>query len=1195
MATRWTSEQKRAIEEYGGNILVSAAAGSGKTAVLIERILTIIKGKTDVDKLLIVTFTNAAATELRERLYVALQRELDSEELTPVMAKRLARQQMLLSKSYITTIDAFCKRVVMGNPVESGFDASFRLADQGEISVLQANVLEQVLEEKYKESRPEFLHLAENIGSYKDDRALEEQVLSIYRFSQSHPEPEKWLLEQKETFNTEKITDFAQTAWCKELLKDLYVIFDANRDAFYKYYKISEKYGITEYEKMFEEDFKSLDSITNFLKEANDDKSGNVKWEDVFNKISSLQFLKAPTMTKKILESYGETTAKVIEELKDKRASGRKQLTDINKKKMGSHAGVPLDDIEKVKQDMYELIDIVLDFSASFRKRKKEKHIVTFDDISHSAYSVLSARDDDGNLIKSDVAKRYSEQFEEVYIDEYQDTNELQDAILYLVSRNNSDSPEKQPNMFMVGDVKQSIYGFRQARPDIFTAKYKRFGEKESSDKLIVLNKNFRSRQGVIDSVNTLFKKVMTENTCGIAYNEPEYLNFGAEYYPETPQDISTELYLVKDDSRENGKEKGLYEAQITAEIVKDLIDKKYQVFDKHSGGMRDIEYRDIVILLRSPASSGVGKAYVQSMAKCAIPAYVPETGGFFANAEINILLSFMKVIDNPLQDIHFVATMRNVYGFSDNDIAKVKADSIKRAAKSTNAEPESYFEMCKNYSEGGVLKEDLDKLVFRLEELRKMSKHVTVSELLWLLMNENHFYEHLTQGPMGALHVANANVLYAQAIKYDNDINKGLFRFLYFFDNLKKRGDMSEAAAVSDGMNVVRIMSIHKSKGLEFPVVILGGTGKEFNLMDLNESVLKHRLLGFGPTCYLEEERVKYPTVMKYCVSRRMVSDLKAEELRVLYVAMTRAAEKLIITGKINKDFEEYLDEMKNNCSYKTGDPMEYSVMQTKKFLDWITMSGCVDESHIHFCERQVEEEAEDQEIKSDMQKVIPQPEKTFYKQEYNIEKAGISAKISVSELKRLTSEEEVEEQNRKNQTKMEEIPDLLKTEEKTTLTAAEKGTAVHTCIQITQYDRLHNISKQEAEEYAEELILEALDKGFLNYEQAKSVNRKMLAKFYTSELAKRIAKADEVMREIPFTQLEEIDGKKVAVQGVIDCVIKEGGKYTVIDFKTDALPDAQKYVKQLEYYTEAVRKVFGSVPEKIVYFIKYDRQELL
>ena len=1185
MATQWTFEQKRAIEEHGGNILVSAAAGSGKTAVLIERILTIIKERTDVDKLLVVTFTNAAATELRERLYSALQKELESEEITPVMAKRLARQQMLLSKSYITTIDAFCKSVVMGNPVESGFDLSFRLAEQGEIAVLQADVLEQVLENCYKENKPEFLHLAENLGSYKDDQGLEEQVLSIYTFSQSHPEPDRWLKEQKETFNTDKITDFIQTAWSKELLKDLCVIFEANKEAFYKCYKTSEKFGIKEYEKMFEGDFKLLKGVTDFLQKSNSDTSGDIKWVDVFNAISSLNFEKAPTMSKKILEGYGEKTAEVIEELKDKRKKAKGKLNDIINK-IGNSADAPLEDIRRVKADMYELIDIVLRFSAAFRKKKREKHIITFDDISHSAYNVLSARDDEGNLIKSDVAKRYSEQFEEVYIDEYQDTNELQDAILYLVSRN--------MNMFMVGDVKQSIYGFRQARPDIFMAKYKNFGMSENDGKLIVLNKNFRSRQGVIESVNTLFKKVMTENTCGIAYNEPEYLNFGAAYYPETQQDVSTELYLIKDDDDSKSKGKKSYEADVTAGIIKDLIDKKYQVFDKNLGGMRDVEYKDIVVLLRSPSSTEGGKAYVKSMAKLGIPAYVPEKGGFFSNAEINILLSFMKVIDNPLQDIHFVAMMRNVYGFSDNDIAKVKANSTKRI-KSTNSEPESYFEMCKNYSDSEELKADLDKLLNRVAELRKMSKRVTVSELLWILMHENHFCENLTSGPMGALHIANLNVLYAQAIKYDKDINKGLFRFLYFFDNLKKRGDMSEASAVSDGMNVVRIMSIHKSKGLEFPVVILGMTGKLFNPMDFRAKIFKHRLLGFGPTCYLEEERVKYPTVMKYCVSRRMEADLKAEELRVLYVAMTRAAEKLIITGKIQKDFAEYLQEMKENCSYETGDPLEYSVLQTKNFLDWITMSKCVDESHIHFCEKQIEEATEETELSNNILKVIPQPQKTFYKQEYDIKKEDLPAKISVSELKRLANEQETTERSRGILTKMEEIPDFAEAKEENSLTAAEKGTAVHTCIQITQYDRLLDISKEKAEEYAEELILEALDKGFLTEAQAKSVNRKMMARFYTSSLARRIAEADEIMKEIPFTQLEEIGGEKIAVQGVIDCVIREGSRYTVIDFKTDAVPDGHKYTEQLAYYAQAIKKVFGQEPEKIVYFIKHDKQELL
>ena len=1197
MATQWTLDQKRAIDEYGGNILVSAAAGSGKTAVLIERILTIIKEKTDIDKMLIVTFTKAAAAEMRERLYVSLQKELDSEEITPAMAKRLARQQMLLSKSYITTIDSFCKSVVAGNPVESGFDSSFRLADTGEIAVLQADVLEQVLEHRYKEKRHEFLHLVDNICSYKSDEQLESQVLSIYKFSLSYPEPEKWLQAQKESFNIDKITDFTETMWCKELLKDLYVFLEAKSDEIYKCLKISENYGIEEYATMFSDDYEKINSVTLFLKGIREKGFGNVKWEDIFEKISGMSFNNATRISKKKMEEYGEKTSEIIEELKEKRKKCREKINEITKKKMGSNAAAPMDDIKNVQQDMYELIDLVEEFSVAFRKKKKEKHIVTFDDISHGAYQVLSAKDSEGNTIQSDVAKRYSKLFEEVYIDEYQDTNELQDAILYLVSRNfneeEANKDKQTPNMFMVGDVKQSIYGFRQARPDIFTDKYKKFGRGDNQDKLIVLNKNFRSRQGVIDSVNTLFKKVMTENVCGIAYNEDEYLNFGAAHYPKTPEDDATELYIVKGDNE--------FESQVAAEKIKELIDSKYQVFDKNTKQMRDIQYRDIVILLRSPGgkTSG-GKTYVQSLAKLGIPAYSPESNGFFANAEINILLSFLKIIDNPLQDIHFVATMRNIYGFSDSDIAAVKVDSQKRKNSKEKTLNESFYEMCRGYSLKGELKQNLEIFLRRIEELRKISKHVSVSELLWTLMHENHFYEHLSAGPMGELHVANANVLYAHAIKYDGDINKGLFRFLYFFDNLKKKSDMSEAAGVSEGMNVVRIISIHKSKGLEYPVVILSNAGKDFNLRELREPVLKHRLLGLGPTCYLENERVKYPTVMKACVGRRLIADNKAEEMRVLYVAMTRAAEKLIITGKIEEDFQEYIQKIKNDCSTFTGNPLENSIMESENFLDWITMSECVDEKHISFCEQKEDEDALEENKQDDTIRVIPQPKMTFYKQEYDISERDLPAKISVSELKGLSLEQEQNQEAGQlhsvaKRVTMDEMPELEDEGHNQKLTAAQKGTAVHTCMQLTQYSKIRGLTFEEAECYAEELILDAQDKGFLDSAQAESINRKMLATFYTSELAERIAKADEVMKEIPFTQLEEINSETIAVQGVIDCIIREGDEYTVIDFKTDEVPDAEKYREQLAYYAKAVEKSFGAKPQKLVYFIKYNKQELL
>ena len=1200
MATNWTVEQLKAISEYGGNILVSAAAGSGKTAVLVERILNIIKEKTDVDKMLIVTFTNAAAAELRERLYTSLQKELDSPDISPIMAKRLSRQQMLLSKSYITTIDSFCKTVVSSNPVESGFDASFRLADEGEIAVVKADAVENVLERRYASKKKEFMHLVEGLAGYKDDKKLVEQILDLYRFAQSNPIPEEWLILQKSAFDTEKIKDFSETPWYKEIIKDLYISFEAFYDNLFKLREKSIAYGIDEYEKMLSEDLCALGNVVSSLQSQK-------SWSDVFAVLSDIKFNRAPSMSKKkISEKYGEEVGEIIEFIKNERNDIKKEINNNFQKKAGNYPEAPLDDIKAVKSDMCELIDITLEFSEEFNKRKADKHIMTFDDISHKAFDVLADKDDNGNIIKSDVAKKYCKCFEEVYIDEYQDTNELQDAILYLVSRNSADAVETDkkliPNMFMVGDVKQSIYGFRQARPDIFTGKYKSYGRGENSGKLIVLNKNFRSRQGVIESVNTVFKKIMTENTCGIEYTEDEYLNFGAEYYPETPEDTDTELYLIKKSSKKEN-----YEPEVVAQIVKNLIDSKFQVLDKETKQMRDVTYRDIVILMRSPNKDNKGKTYVHCMKNVGVPAFFPESGGFFANAEINILLSFMKTVDNPLQDIHFVATLRNIYGFSDTDIARIKNDSNTRIKKSDSFKTESFYEMCKNYSDEGELKQNISTFLSRLEVLRKMSKHVSVSELLWTLMHENHFYEHLVHGPLGELHIANIHLLYSKAIKYDSDVNRGLFRFLYYFDDLKKRkADMDEANAAAEGMNVVRILSIHKSKGLEFPVVILSDTGKTFNSQDLRNPILKHRLLGLGPTCYLEEEKVKYPSVMKFCVARRLMADNKAEEMRVLYVAMTRAAEKLIITGTTSNDPESFLMSMDNKCSSVTKNPLPYSVMESKNFLSWIAMCKCADESHIHMCydPDDIEEKTEDDtdtEIQSTVVSVIPQPAMTFYQEKYNISYNKLPAKISVSELKRLMNERETSEEdisigigiNKKIE--MSALPDFEKMSSSKTLTPAQIGTAVHICIQLTDYSKLKDITKEKAQEYIEELLLEAQDRGFLKKEQAESVDKQLIVKFYMSDIAKKIALADEIMKEVPFTQLEEIDGEVIAVQGVIDCVIKEKDKYTVIDFKTDEVADGQKYKAQLAYYAEAVRKVFGAEPEKIVYFIKHNKQEFV
>lgn len=1193
MASKWTENQIRAIDETGGNILVSAAAGSGKTAVLIERILKLIQDKTDVDRLLIVTFTSAAAAELRERLYNALQKELDSDTISASRAKRLSRQQTLLSKSYITTIHAFCQSVIKSNYIESGIDSSFKISDTGEISMMRSEVMEDVMESWYEKEDPRFYRLIEIYGSYRSDQGLVDQLFALYDFAQSSPDPADWLNAQKKAFDADQIQDFIDTPWCSEIIQDLYITAVSFSENFNRLREACERHGIAEYAAMFSTDAETVKSAVSILEKGmNRTRQEAISWEEIFNAVSAMKFEKAPVMTAKKKAAYGQAALDVITSAKEERTKIIKKINESFLSKIGGSPAAPEQDMHILRQDMECLIDVTLDFAKTYQKRKYEKHMLDFNDLEHIAFQTLCAIGEDGARSKSEVAQRYSEYFDEVYIDEYQDTNEIQDAILTLVSKNGTNA---RSNLFMVGDVKQSIYGFRQARPDLFIDKYKKYRQNGSADKLIVLNKNFRSRTPVIEAVNRVFSKIMTENTCGIPYGEEEALNFGAAYFPESGADGAAEMHLIKR-SKQQKKEGRNYEAQITAQIVQDLIRSKYPVYDSKMGSMREITYRDIVILMRAPSGDGAGEAYAQSMKKIGIPAYYGESGGFFENAEVNILLSFLKVIDNPLQDIHFVAVMRNIYGFTDSEIAAVKNNSARRGEKEA-----SFYDQCMGFKGPEILESKINRLLRRIQALRELSVHAQVSELMWMAMHENHFYEHLKEGPLGELHIANINILYARAILYDENTNKGLFRFLYYFDALKKRkGDLAEAAAVTEGMNVVRIMSIHKSKGLEFPVVILSETGKGFNKKDVSGPLLKHRLIGLGPTCYDEALKVKYPSVMKFCVARRMEADNKAEEMRILYVAMTRASEKLIITGSIHTEIDKYAEICKNKCSSTTGKPMEYHVLEANCYADWLMMSKIADETHVFYHEEPEEEQeiTEEEAVASSYKSLpIPQPEMTFYEEHYEIQNDILPAKISVSDYKRLSDRIEEEETARGHggrSVKMTELPDFAY-DRSEDMTAAERGTAVHTCLQLIDYPKIAGIDRAAAEEYTDELLLYAEDMGFIAAKAISGVNRNMIRNYLLSDMAQRIAAADEVLKEIPFTTLKEIGGAVTAVQGIIDCLIREEERYTVIDFKTDDDPDAEKYAAQLACYAESVQKVFGKAPDKIVYFIKHNKEEYL
>ncbi len=1164
MGKEWTESQLRAVNEDGqcGNILVSAAAGSGKTAVLIERILRIIKNKTDIDRLLIVTFTNAAAAELKERLYTAIQNEMDREDISDAEVRRLGRQQTLLSKSNITTIHSFCRSVVKSNPGESGIDPSFRMAEDGERKMLREDALDDVLEHWYGKDDASFKRIVEIYSAYNSDRGISEQILELFDFASDSPDPIAWLEEQKRMFDPGSCTDFYRTKWCEDLAENLCGDLEAKRNRLIRLKCLCDECGIEEFGKEFENDIRMLEHPVSVLSRYRDPlyRQREGSWSEIYEAVRSVNFSRSPSINNKIRSKYDEDTLKVLDLVK-KAYGDVKNGFNSNKGifyTVGQSEETPYDDMKLLYPDISCLIDVVIDFEKTYTALKADKHILDFNDLEHITYKVLT--DDNGG--PSETAERYAAYFDEIYIDEYQDTNEIQDAILSLISR-------KDGNIFMVGDVKQSIYGFRQARPDLFIKKYKAYSNSDDAGKLIILNKNFRSRTGVIDTVNALFGKIMTEGTCMLPYDEDERLNFGAGFYPETanPSSRETELYIVN-------KEKGVNrEAEKVAHIVKDLVNSGFQIYDRARACMRNITYRDVVILMRSPSSCA--KEYVAYMRDAGVPAFYSAGGGFFSNAEVNIMLSFMSIIDNPLQDIHFAATMRNIYGFSDTELAEIKNDSVRRGG-----DDEYFYDMCLNYAGGNErLAREISIFTDRLSELRKAAVHMGVSELLRILINENHFYENIGNGPFGGLHTANVDLLGAKAAEYDKNVNKGLFRFLHYFDSLKKRNeDLSDASAASSGIDAVQIMSIHKSKGLEFPVVILACTGKNFNSKDYSKPILKHRRLGLGPTCYREDLRVKYPSVMKVLTARRMKTDSIEEEMRVLYVAMTRAAEKLIITGETNKAVDSGV--------------FEDNVPEAKSFLEWIVASEAVKPENIH-CP---ESDGSDAEVKDETvygNAFLNIPEMTFYRYELKNTEERMPAKISVSELKRrsMADGSEYGSVPYGGGMPLSDIPDITHSAVGT-LTAAERGTAFHTCLRLTDYGRLKNMSSDEAYGYACELILYAEDAGFLSRKEAESIDREMLAGYFTSGMAARIAGADSVMKEIPFTQLADIKGETVSVQGIIDCLIKEGDDYTVIDFKTDEYPDASRYKEQLEYYAECVKKSFGCDPGKIVYFVKSGKE---
>ena len=1197
---KWTNEQKDAIYEKGSNILVAAAAGSGKTAVLVERIINkIINEKVDIDRLLVVTFTNAAASEMRERVLDAIYEKLAENPED----ENLQRQVTLLNKASICTIDSFCLEVVRNNFYElDNLSPNFRIADTTEIELLKQEVIEEIFEKKYEEDNEDFTKLINTYTSYRDDTPLKDLILKIYNYIQSNPFPEKWLEEKVEMFNIEEHLgeDFANTPWGKELLQEIEEeLIDSITSLDNARKKLELNPDLEKFVQTIRNDIDMLQNLKNNLN----------SWDKAYQINQTLKFVSWPRQK---IESV------IKEEVKQARDDIKKKITKVLDKILIYDSKQACQDIFDMYKILVKLKNIILEFNQEFSNQKRDKNIVDFNDIEHFALKILLDEENE-NIIPSDIAKRYQEKYAEIAIDEYQDSNLVQEYILNSISNNN--------NIFMVGDVKQSIYKFRQAMPELFLNKYETYkikDKKTEKDNLkIQLFKNFRSRDNILQFTNLIFQDIMSNLVGEIEYNEDEYLNLGADYSTskenlkteiniiDVAEDITEELEgidieekITKENSEEEEEriENIELEARFVANRIKKLIDNKFQVWDRKKNKYRDIEYRDIVVLLRS--TSNIAPVYEQEILNLEIPVFSDSSQEYLDSIEIQTIMNLLKIIDNPIQDIPLVSVLRSsIGGFTDDELVQIRlSDSYDN------------FYTCMQKAMVDVekqLKEKIERFFNNLDKWREEQEYLALDELIWKIYLDTGFYNYVGLMPNGELRQANLKMLFQKAKQYESANFKGLYNFINFIDKLKlSSGDLGSAKLIGENDNVVRIMSIHKSKGLEFPVVILASTGKQFNLMDLNQNVLIHQEMGIGVKYIDYEKQIQYDTLSKAAIRNKILIETLSEEMRILYVALTRAKEKLIITG-IEKDYAKESEKMieqvsrYHKCENKINPIL---VKKYKKYLDWILLVyqyekenaenminlNVFKKNEILKSFTKVEKENVDVieilENKECSKENLNKIEKILnYTYPYEIA-TKIPTKTSVTNIKQMQSEIEIEKQVEFPK------PKFLKEDKEEKLTGAQKGTLVHLCMQRLNEKVEYDIDT------IKELIKDLVEKEIITEKEADNINPFKILEFTKSDIWKELKQAKEIQREKPFyinistkEIYEEEAEEHILVQGIIDLYyIDKDDNLVLVDYKTDYVEKGKeedlvkKYSKQLEIYQRALEETLNKkVTRKYIYSV--------
>ena len=1193
----FTPNQKRAIEERGKNILVSAAAGSGKTAVLVERILQVITDKDnpmDIGKLLVVTFTEAAALEMRERILKALNERLSEEPDN----KHIAKQIMLMPKAQISTIHSFCNSVLRKNYNALGLDPSFRIGDDIEIDMIKEDVLESVFEHEYEQKDPAFYRLLEIYGGRLYDRNLRELILRMHSFCESSLDMRAWLFDSAEMFNPNSAQSLKESLWGQMIIAQITETIESALISAKEAIKYCEMpAGPLKYRDALLSDIECLSILHRICKAGS--------FEDINAELDRLTFDKLSTISKK--DNVDEYIKEIVKDIRDKRI--KNTIRGIKEKYFFKSFDLMSQDIADIYPVMKKLCALVIEFLDRYSEEKLANSILDFGDLEHYTYRVLSEN--------QDIAEAYKETFHEIYTDEYQDSNILQERILSLIANNTG--------RFMVGDVKQSIYKFRRANPDIFIEKYNSYGY-EGQNLRIDLSTNFRSRENVLDSVNFIFRQIMSRRAGGVDYGEAEQLRYGGAANDAEDIDDITELIIVETgndsiegDDEESGEEiKELSNAEKEAWAIVSKISELTSYEAEHRA-----EYRDITILLRSLSHA---QTFVKVLTEAGIPALANTSGGYFDNIEVLTMVSLLRVVDNPRQDISLLSVLYSpIYALSADNLAGIRGYEPKG----------DFYSALKTYLDSPVCNPAARRFWTDLCRWRKLKSQLPVSKLISTIFDESGYYDYITLTPQAEIRKANLNALFEHALRFEKTGMQGLFRFISYLERLIERDSKLKEPSTGISENAVQIMTIHRSKGLEFPICFVSNLGGKIHRMDEAASLILHQDIGLGPIHISAEPKVKSTTLPRVMLSRLIHEENYAEELRILYVALTRAKKKLILTGCVN-NYAKAIKSWAETINYEDEKLPVHVVWNARTYLDFIgpcfvrhkdfasdytnellnghnmkiyndkpiwRVSVVNSETRLTFAESSVNA-VKNSNGKADFddalyQKYMHEIERKFAWKYANIKETILPSKISISEIKR-NYFSRMKSDSPGTQAELYKptfnIPDFVSAD---SLSAAEKGMAMHTLMEHI------DIKAVFTKEDINSLIKGLEARNLLSEKEARSIDIKKVLNFVNSELAERMRRASELHKEIPFVL--EIDAKdaylqysdegSLLVHGIIDCYFVENSRIVLVDYKSDYVGKEgveavkNRYKVQLDIYRKALERSFDmEVSECYLYLFDID-----